>query len=324
MIYLDSAATTPNPYLNANASYAFTEKRLIAELDERVKKVLNVNNGIVAWGQNTTQLVKMLAATIREDIEASVYEHDCIADICGVGDVHAQMLVNNITGDYFVNACREWGLRHRKNERFFLMDCTAAIGHVALPRDLNDWCDIVVFSGHKFNGGFTAAMWMSERFCEQYMIDSADDVAGGTPDIIGRKQMVSALEEANRMADVRNERYHELAIYLGGELYDVFGGNMRFVCNGKNRAYAINAIRLNGINADTLQLFLASRGVYVGRGASACDSDKRDFRVLTQAYGLTEKEASEVIRVSFSATTTQHEIDELVANIKEFKERFCE
>ena len=84
---------------------------------------------------------------------------------------------------------------------------------------------------------------------------------------------------------------------------------------------AINAIRLNGINADALQQFLASRGVYVGVGGSAC-SAAHDYRVL-RAYGLTDDEASEVIRVSFGDETTASDIEALVEGIKEYRRQFC-
>ena len=83
---------------------------------------------------------------------------------------------------------------------------------------------------------------------------------------------------------------------------------------------SINAIRLNGINADALQQFLASRGIYVGVGGSAC-SAAHDYRVL-RAYGLTDGEASEVIRVSFGDETTARDIEALVEGIKEYKGMF--
>ena len=85
-------------------------------------------------------------------------------------------------------------------------------------------------------------------------------------------------------------------------------------------AASINAIRLNGINADALQQFLATRGIYVGVGGSAC-SAAHDYRVL-RAYGLTDGEASEVIRVSFGDETTARDIEALVEGIKEYKEMF--
>ena len=83
---------------------------------------------------------------------------------------------------------------------------------------------------------------------------------------------------------------------------------------------AINAIRLNGLNADSLQQYCASKGVYIGVGGSACNA-AGDFRVLN-AYGLSNDEAAEVVRVSFDDETTKDDINKLVSVIKEYKERF--
>ena len=85
---------------------------------------------------------------------------------------------------------------------------------------------------------------------------------------------------------------------------------------------AINAIRLNGLNADALQQYCASKGVYIGVGGSAC-SAAHDFRVLVDGYGLTEQEASQVIRVSFGEDSTADDVDELVAAICEYRDKFC-
>lgn len=82
----------------------------------------------------------------------------------------------------------------------------------------------------------------------------------------------------------------------------------------------IGAIRLNGLNADALQQYLATKQIYIGIGHSSCAEDA-DYRVL-KTYGLTEQEASEVIRVSFGDETTEHDLDEFVNGIIEYKEKF--
>ena len=84
---------------------------------------------------------------------------------------------------------------------------------------------------------------------------------------------------------------------------------------------AINAIRLNGLNADAIQQYSASKGVYIGVGGSACNA-AGDFRVLN-SYKLTDTEASEVIRVSFGEYTTIEDIDALVDAIAEYKQKYC-
>ena len=82
----------------------------------------------------------------------------------------------------------------------------------------------------------------------------------------------------------------------------------------------INAIMFDDINADSLQQYLASKQIYIGIGGSACSS-LHDFRVLN-ACGLTNDEASRVVRVSFGDGTTERDIDEFVNAVVEYKEKF--
>ena len=88
----------------------------------------------------------------------------------------------------------------------------------------------------------------------------------------------------------------------------------------KRYSYAINAVTLPNINADALQVYLASKQIYIGIGHSAC-ADVADYRVL-KAYGLSDEDCECTIRVSFSPDTSKAEITELVKAIKEFKEKY--
>ena len=90
--------------------------------------------------------------------------------------------------------------------------------------------------------------------------------------------------------------------------------------SGHEFTFAINAIRLPGFNADALQQHLASKQIYVSIGGSAC-TEKHDYRVLN-AYGLSNNEASEVIRVSFSEDSSVEDVVALVEGIKNFKELY--
>ena len=61
--------------------------------------------------------------------------------------------------------------------------------------------------------------------------------------------------------------------------------------------------------------------MYISIGGSAC-AEKHDYRVLN-AYGLSNDEASEVIRVSFGEDSSVEDVETLVDGIKEFKEKFA-
>lgn len=114
------------------------------------------------------------------------------------------------------------------------------------------------------------------------------------------------------------KHYADLYMYLYGKLVNA---NIQFqVISNRLKTCAINAIMFDDINADSLQQYLASKHIYIGIGGSACAS-LHDFRVLN-AYGLTNDEASRVVRVSFGENTTYEDIDEFVNVVVEYKEKF--
>ena len=73
MVYLDYAATHPyvkypssayGPFLNANANYAYKEKRLLSEAENRVKKAIGAKSGKVIFGGTSSQLIENLMSAI--------------------------------------------------------------------------------------------------------------------------------------------------------------------------------------------------------------------------------------------------------------------
>ena len=125
--------------------------------------------------------------------------------------------------------------------------------------------------------------------------------------------------DSKRLNDAE-KRYVRLfdCLYCGLKKADI---DFSVIADAKPSTCAINAIRLNGLNADSLQRYCASMGVYISVGGSACNT-AGDFRVLN-AYGLNNAEAEEVVRVSFGNETTKEDIDALVSAIVEYKQRYC-
>ena len=107
-------------------------------------------------------------------------------------------------------------------------------------------------------------------------------------------------------------------LYCGLKKADI---DFSVIADAKPSTCAINAIRLNGLNADSLQQYCASKGIYISVGGSACNT-AGDFRVLN-AYGLSNAEAAEVIRVSFGEETDKNDVDALVSAIVEYKQKYC-
>ena len=142
--------------------------------------------------------------------------------------------------------------------------------------------------------------------------------------------IADATEDACKNVEEHESRAYELYRYMLDKFTDnsIHGAVINNVLtpdksNANEPAHsvsAINAIMFDDINADSLQQYLASKQIYVGIGGSACAS-LHDFRVL-DACGLSNDEASRVVRVSFGENTTYTDIDEFVNAVVEYKEKF--
>lgn len=342
MIYLDYAATNPftkypcskyGSFLNPNANYAYKEQKLLDDCANRVKAAIGAKSGKVVFGGTSSQLIENLFTHIYEETNkyltiCSVYEHDSVWRFANQwgnidslkhviqtyhGDkqlIVCLMGINNITGE--IMPVEEVGELCHKHGACFICDMTAMIGKAPIPANIDQWCDCAVWSGHKLGtDGGIGAIWLSDKFNEWL----GDFKLHGTPNLAGAMAITDATEDACKSL---MKHYTALYMYLYNKLVNA---NIQFqVINGSVKTCAINAIMFDDINADSLQQYLASKQIYIGIGGSACSS-LHDFRVLN-AYGLTNDEASHVARISFGSETTEHDIDEFVNGVIEYKEKF--
>ena len=344
MVFLDYASTCPvvkfsskqygGFHCNPNAAYAYTERKTLMDCEERIKAAIGVKGGHVLYFRCATEAIDWLhRATIERAgyirWRRSLYEHDA----CQFGfeakanlvtdaiDFYIHQWVNHITGEIFNLKT----IRSQLPETCkLIVDATAGFGKANLPSGLDNIADALFMSGHKIGCPDLSFMWLSDNLCE--WLGAAKDIRNqwglhhGSLSAASVMALTDAVEWACENGDRVDGHSVRLYVQMNGMLdkariehHDVLE-HQTFTCS-------INAIRLNGINADALQQFLATRGVYVGVGGSAC-SAAHDYRVL-RAYGLTDDEASEVIRVSFGDETTSSDIAALVEGIKEYRRQFC-
>lgn len=361
MVYLDYAATCPvvkypqqlyrdvlgeGYFFNPNANYAYKEKRLLSEAEDRVKKAIGATGGKVVFGGTSSQLIENLFTHIAEETNeyitlGSSYEHDVMwrfiddarKDICSLehairtyhGDkqlIVCLMGVNNLTGD--IMPVEEIGKLCHEHDAFYICDMTAMIGKALIPVNIDQWCDCAVWSGHKLGTELgIGAMWVSDRFDK--WLDGFK--LHGTLNLAGALALTQAVEDA---CDEKSFDWKEYNwdLYDNVFCYQLSDNKIKYqivptsfdLSRPFNFTWAINAIRLPGFNADALQQYLASKQIYVSIGGSAC-AEKHDYRVLN-AYGLSNDEASEVIRVSFGEDSSVEDVEALVEGIKNFKELY--
>ena len=341
MVFLDYASTSPivkfsskqygGFHCNPNAAYAYEERKVLMDCEERIKAAIGVKGGHVLYFRCATEAIDLLLHETdnwNDTWGHSPYEHDACTLGVGIapdkvvaGDFYIHQWVNHITGEIFdLNTIRSQLPETCK----LIVDATAGFGKAKLPSGLDNIADALFMSGHKIGCPELSFMWLSDNICK--WLGAAKDIRNQWGLHHGSLSVASvlALTDAVEWACENGDRVdgHSVRLYVQMndmlnkariEHHDVLEHQM-FTCS-------INAIRLNGINADALQQFLASRGIYVGVGGSAC-SAAHDYRVL-RAYGLTDDEAAEVIRVSFGEETTASDIEALVEGIKEYRRQFC-
>ena len=351
MIYLENAATTEPKFFrsdykdfwrNSNTPYTKTKEQVeLEEAREKIKSCLNVKGGYVLFFRCATEAIQWLASKIYlREVWCSPYEHESVYSTSSILNeesepyynikckfvdcsLYCHQLVNQITGDV-------WDIKRAKEKyvskpnQFFGSDLTAAIGHVVLPNDLEEYCDALWFSGHKFyTEKNVGAMWISDRLGE-YLNANKDpknqyDLVHGTVDVAGACMIADAMKWANN-CDYANSYYDTLLSLLHNLLSEADIEAYNFCLNEKTRTHAINAIYLPNINADALQTYLASKDIYIGVAHSAC-AGTNDYRVL-ETMGYDKETASQTIRVSFGVDSTCEDVKKLADEIKNFHELF--
>lgn len=350
MIFLDNCSTTEAKFfrsdykdfwMNSNTPYTKTKEQVaLEEAREKIKSCLNVKGGYVLFFRCATEAIQWLANKIYlREVWCSPYEHESVYSTSSILNeesepyynikckfarcsLYCHQLVNQITGDV-------WDIKQAKEKyvskpnQFFGSDLTAAIGHVVLPNDLEEYCDALWFSGHKFyTEKNVGAMWISDRLGE-YLNANKDpknqyDLVHGTVDVAGACMIADAMEWVSGTYDERC--YQSLILTLGAILHN---NNIDYSIISKDiftKTYAINAICLPNINADALQSYLASKDIYIGVAHSAC-AGTNDYRVL-ETMGYDKETASQTIRVSFGVNNTCEDVKKLADEIKNFHELF--
>ena len=345
MVFLDNASTSPTvrfsvdtskQWCNPNAAYAYEERKVLMDCEERIKAAIGAKGGHVLYFRCATDALEWLHSEGNKYTMAwahSTYEHD--AAVFGIeskpdelvgADFYCHQLVNQLTGEiHDIKSVHEQLLQY-DDVPFLICDCTAAIHHISLKAvKVCQYADAVVTSGHKYGCPGIAFMWVDDRLFN--WLGGGKDVRNqwnlkhGSISVGHVLALADAVEwacDSKRLNDMNNW-YMLLFDYLccGLKRENIDFSVIADMCPS---TCAINAIQLNGLNADSLQQYCASKGIYISVGGSACNA-AGDFRVLN-AYGLSNDKASEVIRVSFGEDSGIEDVKALVDGIKNFKELY--
>lgn len=229
------------------------------------------------------------------------------------------MYVNNETGavnpiNHIGEICRERGI-------IFHTDCVQAAGCHTIDTNTIG-CDFATISGHKIHApkGIGAIYIKDKTLARSLIYGGANQefgLRGGTENVAGivglgkacdlicsdfgtQRVTVSLLKRLfyGNMISYLKEAHLEDKIHVNGASVGDVGKTLNF--------------RVENIDSETLLLMLDAKGVCISAG-SACHSHKSEpSRVLT-AMGLSDDEARDSVRISFSSTNTPAEVEEAAA-----------
>jgi cysteine desulfurase len=323
-IYLDHAATTPIiPAAReamadamarwANPSSPHSEGRAaraaLENARRRVAAALNWDGEVIF----TSGASEAIAIALRgHDVMASAVEHDAVLAVAGATRLpvgpdgyvdlnairgaarYAVQSVNNETG--VIQPMAEIADIVRANGGILFADCSQSAGKLPLPD-----ADLMCVSAHKLGGppGMGALLVRNLGLLsptggqEQGYRRGTENL----PAAIGFATALNAgfawMEKAVRLRDM-----------LDAEI-TASGGIV--VAEASNRLATIASYRMPGVAASSQLINFDMAGISVSAG-SACSSGTLKTSHVLGAMGWDERSASEVVRVSFNADTSESDV----------------
>ena len=248
--------------------------------------------------------ITFLPVTRQGKIELSMLE-DSITDKTGLISI---MYVNNEIGS--INDVSEIGKICKRHGVLFHTDCVQAAGFETINiEDIQ--CDFASISSHKIHGcKGVGALYIRDKSILTPIIHGGIEqeygLRGGTENVPGIVGFGVACERANNniqwTKDIVSDLNKVFLTELSSHLSDS-GISEIFHINSQDANNKICNIRFDDIDAQTLIIMLSSLRVFVSAG-SACRAHENEPSRVLLSIGLTDKEARESVRVSFSDRNT--------------------
>lgn len=338
MIYLDNAATTMTDpdVLEAMLPYLTTEfgnphsphtlgreaERAVEHAREQVASFINAKPEQIVFTHSATDanhmVLDVFGRAIVSDMEhSSILHYDNAAVATSNApwvfagndpgyDLMSVMLVNNETGD--VNDVKNIaGICHNRG-MVLHTDATAAAGSIQINvKDLG--VDFMTFSSHKMHG--------PKGVAALYVVDpdiAKDFPYTGTPDVTAIVGFGAACEKAQKRLEYSasigmktDAPYDTMAELFINRLRKQIDGVMQNKRREGERINKIINLRIDGVDAETLVMMCAERGLMISTGA-ACNSHEKILSHVLTALALTAEQIQSSVRISFSRTNFQREI----------------
>lgn len=228
----------------------------------------------------------------------------------------SMMYVNNEIGsvNHIQQACM---IAHEKGVLFHT-DCVQALGSIEIDVERLG-CDFLSISSHKIHGAKgVGALYVRNPELLSSLITGGEEqefgYRGGTENVAG----IVGFGKACELTKQNFEQNRNRVMYLKKLFYDVLlhnlteyglGAYLHFNGISPYHNGKILNLRFEGVDAQTLVLYLDTKGVCVSAG-SACRSHESEPSKVLLAIGLTPEEARNSVRFSFSHYLTDEQVFE--------------
>lgn len=289
------------PYLLANGKTHIITSAV--EHDSVLKAVKSVCNPLCC---NTENVIKsdFGATFLGVNPNGEVLAGDLLDALTEQTGLVSVMYVNNETGA--VNPVREIGELCRSKNILFHTDCVQAVGFQDINvKDIG--CDFLSISSHKVNAPKgVGALYVRDASVLTPMIHggAAQEFGfrGGTENVAGIVGFGKACEILAQDLKANREKANDLRITFERALKEnlsSLGLQHILHINSESEYSKILNVRFDDVDGQTLLLMLDAHEICVSAG-SACRSHEAEPSHVLLAMGLSEDEARDSIRTSFS------------------------
>ncbi len=228
------------------------------------------------------------------------------------------MMVNNETGAVYDIPAVARAMRARCPEAILHADATQ--GYMKIPfTKAGIGADLITLSSHKIEGpkGVGALVIgkdvLKKRGLVPVVYGGGQELGlrSGTENVPGAAAFAEAARLAHAELSDRIKRMNALRERLVDRLQTDERLKEISLTLPENHAPHILNLTLPSIKSETMLHYLSSEGIYVSSG-SACSSNGAHLSSALTAYGRTSEDADSSVRVSFSASNDESDVDALI------------
>ena len=266
------------------------------------------------WGFEVTYLDPMANGLLDiEEFKSTIREDTILASF---------MHVNNEIG--VIQDLQTIGEICRENKVFFHVDAAQSVGKIEI--DLATLpVDLMSFSAHKIYGPKgMGALYVSRkpRVRLEAQMHGGGHERGMRSGTLATHQIVG-MGEAFAIAKAEMKEESERTLRLRQRLYDGFSDMEEVVVNGDLDQRISGNLNISFNYVEGESLMMAISGVAVSSG-SACTSASLEPSYVLRALGLSDELAHSSIRFSVGRYTTEKDVDDAIALVREKVEKLRE